>query len=76
MGLPCCTKSSGEPVCRLYPGEGGIVHGRPRSRPLQPLIREFYGRPFAVGKPKNLALVACMRKLLVVLNAMLKHRDL
>ena len=27
------------------------------------------------GKPKKVALVACMRKLLVILNAMLKHRS-
>ncbi|MCY4417541.1 MAG: IS110 family transposase, partial [Chloroflexi bacterium] len=25
------------------------------------------------GKPKKVALVACMRKLLVILNSMLKH---
>ena len=27
----------------------------------------------AAGKPKRVALVACMRKLLVILNSMLKH---
>jgi transposase len=27
------------------------------------------------GKPQKLALVACMRKLLVTLNAMLKHNQ-
>ncbi len=35
---------------------------------------EFYGRLIAAGKPKKVALVACMRKLLVVLNSMLRHR--
>jgi transposase len=39
-----------------------------------PLLREFYQRLVAAGKPKKVALVACMRKLLVILNAMLKHR--
>ena len=29
----------------------------------------------AAGKPKKVALVACMRKLLVILNSMLKHRS-
>ena len=29
----------------------------------------------ASGKPKKVALVACMRKLLVTLNSMLKHRS-
>ena len=40
-----------------------------------PLIRDFYHRLLAAGKPKKVALVACMRKLLVILNAMLKHRS-
>ena len=34
------------------------------------VIRAFYQRFVAVGKPKKLALVACMRKLLTMLNAM------
>ena len=38
-----------------------------------PVIRDFYQRLLAAGKPKKVALVACMRKLLVILNAMLKH---
>lgn len=41
-----------------------------------PVFREFYGRLLAAGKPKKLALVACMRKLLLVLNSMLRHRTL
>ena len=39
-----------------------------------PLIRPFYERLVAKGKPKKVALTACMRKLLTILNAMLKHR--
>jgi transposase len=39
-----------------------------------PVIRAFYQRLVATGKAKKLALVACMRKLIVILNAMLKHR--
>jgi transposase len=35
-----------------------------------PVIRAFYARLLAAGKPKKLALVACMRKLLTILNAM------
>ena len=38
-----------------------------------PVIRGYYQRLLAAGKPKKLALTACMRKLLVILNAMLKH---
>ena len=42
------------------------------------VIRAFYQRLVAAGKPKKVALVACMRKLLVILNAMVrtgKHWD-
>ncbi len=39
-----------------------------------PMICVFYQRLLAAGKPKKVALVACMRKLLTILNAMLKHR--
>jgi len=35
-----------------------------------PAIRPFYERLLAAGKPKKVALVACMRKLLTILNAM------
>ena len=39
-----------------------------------PLIREFYERLVEAGKPKKVALVACMRKLLAILNAMMRDR--
>jgi transposase len=39
-----------------------------------PVIRQFYRRLRAAGKAPKVALVACMRKLLTILNAMLKHR--
>ncbi len=38
-----------------------------------PVIREFYERLIAKGKAKKVALTACMRKLLTILNAMLRH---
>lgn len=37
-----------------------------------PAIRPFYERLIARGKDKKVALVACMRKLLVILNAMVR----
>lgn len=37
-----------------------------------PAIRAFYERLRAAGKPAKVALVACMRKLLTILNAMLR----
>jgi transposase len=39
-----------------------------------PAIKEFYERLLAAGKPKKVALVACMRKLLTILNAMMRDR--
>ena len=39
---------------------------------FNPAIREFYQRLSAVGKVKKVALVACMRKLLTILNAIVK----
>lgn len=40
---------------------------------FNPVIRDFYEHLRAEGKAKKVALVACMRKLLTILNAMLKH---
>jgi transposase len=48
---------------------GAIVAAR-----FNPVIRTFYQRLCASGKAKKVALTACMRKLLTILNAMLKHR--
>lgn len=39
-----------------------------------PVIRAAYARLLAAGKPKKVALTACMRKLLVTLNAMLRAK--
>ncbi len=40
---------------------------------FNPVIRAFYQKLLAAGKPKKVALTACMRKLLTILNAMLKY---
>lgn len=39
------------------------------------IIRGFYQRLLAAGKTKQVALTACMRKLLVILNAMVKSNS-
>ena len=39
---------------------------------FNPVIRTFYQRLLAAGKAKKVALVACMRKLLTILNAIVK----
>ena len=38
------------------------------------MIRDFYKRLTAKGKLFKVALVACMRKLLTILNSMIKHK--
>jgi len=38
-------------------------------------IRAFYERLLAAGKEKKVALTACMRKLLVILNAIVKQQQ-
>ena len=49
---------------------GALVAAR-----CNPVIRDFYQRLLAAGKPKKLALTACMRKMLVILNSMLRYRS-
>lgn len=67
-------------------GRRGIWGGRAAVRgPLymatvvatrhNPVIRAFYQRLRAAGKPPLVALVAAMRKLLTILNAMIKHQQ-
>jgi transposase len=38
-----------------------------------PVVRAFYLRLLTAGKAKKVALTACMRKLLTILNAMVRH---
>ena len=41
-----------------------------------PVIKAFHTRLIAAGKPKKVVIVACMRKLLTILNAMLRDQAL
>ena len=43
---------------------------------FNPVISAFYQRLCSTGKAKKVALTACMRKLLTILNAMIKHHRL
>ena len=38
-----------------------------------PVLKDLYGRLRAAGKPAKVALVACMRKLLIIVNAMVRY---
>ncbi|HET9912116.1 MAG TPA: IS110 family transposase [Anaerolineales bacterium] len=67
-------------------GQRFISGGRPDVRSIlymatltatrcNPVIRKMYQRLLKVGKKKKVALVACMRKLLTILNAILRDRS-
>ena len=57
----------GRPVVRNALYMAALVGAR-----YNPVLRAFYQRLRAAGKPAKVALTACMRKLLVILNTMLK----
>ena len=42
---------------------------------FNPVLKDFYARLLATGKPKKVALVACMHKLLVILNAIARTKS-
>jgi transposase len=42
---------------------------------FNPTLKVFYQRLRAAGKPAKVALVACMRKLLTIINSMIRHRQ-
>lgn len=54
------------------PLRGVLYMGALVAARRNPVIRAFYLRLVAAGKPKKLALVACMRKLLTILNVMVR----
>jgi len=70
----------------IFRGRRAIWGGRARVREAlymgalvatrhNPTIKSFYERLLSAGKPsKKVALVACMRKLLVILNAVMRDR--
>jgi transposase len=79
-GLAPVNRDSGQ-----YRGQRKIQGGRPAVRQAlymaalvasqhNPVIKEFYQRLRLAGKPAKSALTACMHKILVILNAMLKNR--
>lgn len=75
------------PFCQesgKYKGKSRIRGGREALRSTlymavlsakqhNPVIRDFYNRLAARGKPHQVAMVACIRKLLTILNAMFRN---
>lgn len=79
-GLAPINRDSGKMRGRRF-----IGGGRPRVRAVlymatlsatrfNPTVRSWYTRLISTGKPKKVAIVACMRKLLVVLNALVRTK--
>jgi transposase len=80
VGLAPFTRQSGQ-----WRGKSMIAGGRPVARAAvfmaafsaircNPLLRAFYQALLARGKPKMVALIAVARKLLTILNAMLRDK--
>ncbi|MCG9723628.1 transposase, partial [Shewanella sp. Isolate7] len=70
-----------------YKGKRRIRGGRHRIRTVMfmammsaiqcnPVFKRYYQRLKAAGKMPKVALIACMRKLIVILNTMLKSEEL
>jgi transposase len=79
-GLAPMNRDSGKMRGKRWTGGG-----RPRVRAVlymatlvatrfNPVVRAWYKRLLSAGKPKKVALVACMRKLLVVLNTLIRTK--
>lgn len=79
VGLAPFNRDSG-----VMRGRRSIYGGRSQVRTLlymaaisaircNPVIRAFYGRLKSRGKPHKVAMVACMRKMLTILNAMVRQ---
>ncbi len=79
VGLAPFNRDSG-----LLRGKRRVWGGRARVRAAlymatlvatryNPVIKAFYQRLIAAGKSKKIALTACMRKLLIILNSIVKH---
>ncbi|MFH0795330.1 MAG: transposase [bacterium] len=80
VGLAPFARQSGK-----WKGKSFICGGRADARAAlymaaltasryNPVIRPFYERLIAQGKPPKVALTACMRKLLVILNAIIRDQ--
>ncbi len=81
VGVAPMNKDSGN-----YRGKRHIRGGRHRVRTVlymatlsairsNPKLRDHYQKLKAAGKPAKVALVACMRKMLVILNTMIKNGE-
>jgi transposase len=77
-GLAPFTRQSGQWRGRSFIGGGrasvrtALFMGAVVARRYNPVLKAFYERLLAVGKPKKVALIAVARKLLTILNAIVR----
>lgn len=78
IGVAPINKESG-----IYQGQRRIRGGRPQIRTVMfmammsamqcnPVFKALYQKLVAAGKPKKLAIIACIRKMIVILNSMVR----
>lgn len=79
-GLAPFTRQSGQWQGRSFIGGGrgsvrtALFMGAMAARRHNPILKAFFGRLVAAGKPKMVALIAVARKLLTILNAVLRDQ--
>ena len=79
-GLAPFTRQSGQWRGRSFIGGGrtsvrtALFMGAMAARRHNPILKAFFGRLVAAGKPKMVALIAVARKLLTILNAVLRDQ--
>lgn len=79
-GLAPYTRQSGQWRGKSFIGGGRravrtvLFMGAMTARLHNPVLRAFFERLVAAGKPKKVALIAVARKLLTILNAMLRNK--
>jgi transposase len=79
-GLAPFTRQSGQWRGRSFIGGGrtsvrtALFMGAMTARRHNPILKAFFGRLLAAGKPKMVALIAVARKLLTILNAVLRDQ--
>lgn len=79
-GLAPYTRQSGQWKGKSFIGGGRVVvrtalfMGALVAKQHNPVLKVFFDRLIAAGKPKMVALIAVARKLLIILNAILRDR--
>ena len=79
-GLAPFTRQSGTWRCRSFIGGGctsvrtALFMGAMVAKRHNPVLKVFFDRLVAAGKPKMVALIAVARKLLTILNAVLRDQ--